>query len=125
MPIKKTKLSVDELLVEGKHPLNTEIEAVRSIIKSVDGSIVEQWKWNAPSYSYNGVDFVTFNLRPQDHIHLVFHNPVIEEVKSKLLVGNYVNRRMLYLKNIDEVQSNKSELKRIVNQIITTLKDMA
>lgn len=69
------------------HPFKAEVQALRKIIKKVDKHIAEEVKWNAPSYNYKGEYLVTFNLRAKQHIHLVFHNPMISRVKSKLLEG--------------------------------------
>lgn len=83
-PVSRTD-KVDEFLRELKHPLTAEIEAVRSIIKGVDKDIAEEVKWKAPSFNYKGEYLVTFNLRDEKRIHLVFHNPQISKVKSELL----------------------------------------
>src|SRR5690349_11291394 len=82
-PVSRTD-KVDEFLRELNHPLTAEVEAVRSIIKGVNKDIVEEVKWRAPSFSYKGAYLVTFNLWETERIHLVFHNPMIAKVKSKL-----------------------------------------
>src|SRR5687768_8656532 len=84
------------------HPLKAEIEAVRNIIKGANSKIGERIKWNVPSY-YFQEDIVTFNPRTDKHVHLVFHHPFIVKIKSDLLVGDYVDRRMTYLKNMAEI----------------------
>lgn len=79
------------------HPFKAEVQQVREIVKNVNPDITEQIKWNAPSFSYNGEFLVTFNLWEKKRIHLVFHNPMISKVKSKLLEGDYDHRRMACL----------------------------
>lgn len=108
---------VDAFIDKLKHPLKPEIEAVRTIIKSVSTKISERIKWNAPSYYYKE-DIVTFNVRPTEHVHLVFHHPTIVEVKSGILQGDYKDRRMAYFKDMKEVKANKKELQRIMNELI-------
>ncbi len=78
---------VNEFMQKLDHPFKAEVQALRKIIKKVDKHIAEEVKWNAPSYNYKGEYLVTFNLRAKQHIHLVFHNPMISRVKSKLLEG--------------------------------------
>ena len=99
------------------HPLKNEIEAVRKIIKNSDKKIGERIKWAAPSYYYKK-DLVTFNLRATKHVHLVFHHAAITKISSPLLEGDYKDRRMTYLKNMTEVQSNKKELERIMSELV-------
>lgn len=46
----RTNPDVDALLDTSKHPLRTEIDALRSIILAVDARIEEGVKWNAASF---------------------------------------------------------------------------
>lgn len=110
--------AVDEFLRGLSHPLTAEIEAVRAIIKGADKNINEEIKWKAPSFNYKGKYLVTFNLRDAKRIHLVFHNPMIPKVKSKLLEGDYKDRRMLYLADMKDIKAKKSELEKILKQLI-------
>lgn len=110
--------AVDEFLRGLRHPLKAEVEAVRSIIKSVDKNIHEEIKWKAPSFNYKGEYLVTFNLRDTKRIHLVFHNPKIPQVKSKLLEGDYKDRRMMYLADMKDVEAKKAELEKILKRLI-------
>ena len=103
-----------------EHPLKTEIEAVRNIIKDTDSRISERIKWAAPSYYYKE-DLVTFNHRAQDCVHLIFHHPNIEKITSPILEGNYVSRRMTYLRDMEEVETQKAEMERILKQLIIYL----
>ena len=116
-PVSRTD-KVDEFLRELNHPLKAEVEAVRSIIKSVNKDINEEVKWNAPSFNYKGEYLVTFNLRNTERIHLVFHNAKISNVKSELLEGDYKDRRMTYFADMKEIKAKKAELERILKQLI-------
>jgi uncharacterized protein YdhG (YjbR/CyaY superfamily) len=100
------------------HPLKPEIEAVRKIIKTANRKIAERIKWNAPSYYYKQ-DLVTFNLRATRHVHLVFHHPAIVEIKSDLLQGDYKDRRVIYLRNMQEVKRSKKDLENIMSELVT------
>lgn len=64
---------VIEFLNNVEHPLKKEMEEVRKIILSTNEHITEHIKWNAPSFSFNNEDRVTFNLQGKGFFRLVFH----------------------------------------------------
>lgn len=110
--------SVDAFMQNVDHPLKAEIESLRKIMRSASSEITEQIKWNAPSYSYRGEYLVTFNLRDKKRIHLVFHNPMIPRIKSPLLEGDYVDRRMTYFSDMQDIKAKKSELVQVLKQLV-------
>ncbi|MBK9014156.1 MAG: DUF1801 domain-containing protein [Saprospiraceae bacterium] len=85
---------VAEYMQNLEHPLKAEIEALRQIIKAANPAISERIKWNAPSY-YAKEDFLTFNHRMVDKVHLIFHHAKIAEIDSPILEGDYKDRRMV------------------------------
>jgi uncharacterized protein YdhG (YjbR/CyaY superfamily) len=109
---------VDEFMQALDHPLKAEVQIVRDIIKGVDKDIAEEIKWKAPSFNYKGEYLVTFNLREARRIHLVFHNPLIPKVKSNLLEGDYIDRRMVYFANMQDVKANKPALEKALKDLI-------
>jgi uncharacterized protein YdhG (YjbR/CyaY superfamily) len=113
-----TTEQVDEFMQQLNHPLKAEVEMVREIIKSVNPEIVEQIKWNAPSFSYKGEYLVTFNLWEKKRIHLVFHNPLIARVKSPLLEGDYDERRMAYFADQDDIRAKTPAMKKALQDLI-------
>lgn len=115
--------SVNAYMLKLKHPLKEEIEAVRKIIRTSDRRIKERIKWNAPSY-YCTEDLLTFNPRNQKAVHLVFHHPAIMKIKSPLLVGEYNNRKMAYLKDMQEIKKNKPELQKIMRRLTETIEKL-
>ncbi len=117
---KKTKETVDEYMARLEHPLKAEVQAVREIILGVNPNITEEVKWNAPSFSYTDY-IVTFNLRTDQHVHLVFHNPHIASIQSDLLQGDYVDRRMAYFTDMDDVKDKQAELERVVRELIAIM----
>lgn len=102
---------------ELKHPLKAEIDALRTIIKETDYRISERIKWKAPSY-YCKEDFLTFNHRMQDKVHLIFHNEAIPKINSVILEGDYKDRRMVYFKDMTDILAKKTELQRIIAELL-------
>lgn len=74
MSAKKVKLADDDVeafLRTLKHPLQTEIEAVRLIILGVSPAISEGVKWNAPSFRTEKDWFATINVRSTKTVQLI------------------------------------------------------
>lgn len=115
---KTFKGTVDAFMAAHETPLKAEVQAVRDIIKGVNPAIGEQIKWNAPSYFYNGVDMVTFQLRPKDYVHLVFHHPAIVNIQSDLLEGEYADRRMTYFSDMADIEAKRAELERVITTLL-------
>jgi uncharacterized protein YdhG (YjbR/CyaY superfamily) len=109
---------VDEFMHKLDHPFKAEVQMVREIIKNVNKDITEQIKWNAPSFSYKGESLVTLNLWEKKRIHLVFHNPMISKVKSKLLEGDYDHRRMAYFADQSDIQAKRKTLEKALKDLI-------
>lgn len=105
-----------------EHPLKAEIEVLRTIIKETDARILERIKWKAPSY-YCKEDFLTFNHRMQDKVHLIFHNEDIPKVNSDILEGDYKDRRMVYFKDLSDVLAKKTELQRIIADLLKLIEN--
>lgn len=64
---------VDSFLESLDHPLKPVIESLRLAVLDADEAITERIKWKAPSFCFDSVDRVTFNLRPLNHVQLIFH----------------------------------------------------
>ena len=56
-------------------------------------------------------------------VHLVFHHSSIVKIKSGLLEGDYKDRRMMYLRTMQEVEANKKELENIMNELVTLIEN--
>jgi uncharacterized protein YdhG (YjbR/CyaY superfamily) len=116
-PVSRTD-KVDEFMETLDHPYKAEVQAIRDIIKGVNKHITEEIKWKAPSFSCNSEYLVTFNLRDLTRIHLVFHNPMISKVKSKLLEGDYTDRRMAYFTDMRDIEMKKSVLEKALKDLV-------
>ncbi|HKH48386.1 MAG TPA: DUF1801 domain-containing protein [Thermoanaerobaculia bacterium] len=64
--------AVDAFLATLEHPHKESIQALRSLILSLDPRIREEIKWNAPSFLIQD-HFATFKLHPPTSIQLVLH----------------------------------------------------
>jgi len=116
-PINSTQ-KVNEFMDKLDHPFKAEVQAIRDIIKNVNKDITEEIKWKAPSFSYKGEYLVTFNLWEKQRIQLVFHNPQISKVKSKLLEGDYDHRRMTYFFDMNDIKAKRSALEKVLKDLI-------
>lgn len=115
---------VDDYMNRLDRPFKGEVQALRDIIKGVNADITEEIKWKAPSFSYRGAYLVTFNLRDPRRIMLVFHNPAIATVRSALLEGDYPDRRLAYITDMNDVKAKEAELADIIKQLVS-LEDKA
>lgn len=67
---------VDTYLASLDHPLAAQVSELRDAILALDARITERIKWKAPSFVVDGVDRVTFALRPGKGIELILHRGV-------------------------------------------------
>lgn len=64
----------DAFMRKLEHPSKREIEVIRALILQSGVPLEEGIKWNAPNYSHQGEDRLTFNLRGKGGgFRLVFH----------------------------------------------------
>ena len=98
------------------------VEYLRKAILSVDDSIAEHIKWNAPAFYYNGEmkasdpkeykrDMLVMNLR-KDKIMCVLPTGTIIRKNTELLEGDYTDgRRMIHFKGLDDIKAKEKQLK--------------
>lgn len=81
------KNKVELYIAQLNHPLKNEFLALRSAIVAHFPNATEIFKWNAPSYQLNGIDFLTFNLSKPSEIRLIFHRgaTVKEQLKERFI----------------------------------------
>lgn len=114
---KNKTAEVDAFMKDLKHPLKAEVEEIRSTIKAINPEITEEILREAPSFSYKDL-MLTFNLKREDTIHLIFLNPRIVNIDNDLLEGDYQDRRMMYINDKADLKVKKPELERIVRELI-------
>jgi uncharacterized protein YdeI (YjbR/CyaY-like superfamily) len=117
---------VMEFLWNTIHPFKEGIELIRKIILSSDKEITEHIKWKAPSFCYNGEDRITFNIRKNECIQLIFHRGakikdntefIFEEGKN-FLEWLAPDRAVVKFYSVEEVKAKKAILKKIVSKWI-------
>ena len=99
------------------HPFKKELNDLRELIKSTYPPISERIKWNAPSY-YTHVDVFTFNMSNKKEIRLVFHHPAVVQIQSPILEGDWKDRRLIYFRTVEEIAEKRSELERVILEMI-------
>ena len=67
-----TTAAVDEFMSSLEHPQKAVVEAIRSLMPSVDDSVREGVRWNAPSYRTHEY-FATTNLRSRMGVGVILH----------------------------------------------------
>lgn len=65
--------AVDSLIDALDHSQKDGVRRLRTTLLGSVPGLSEHVKWNAPSFVYEGVDRVTFRLRPGNVLQLVFH----------------------------------------------------
>lgn len=115
---------VTQFLEGQNHPLRQEIEMLRECILTANKTLAENIKWNGPNYCFAGEDRITMKIQPPKLIHLIFHRgaKVKEQPKEKLLIKDFGllewrgnDRAIATFRNMQEIESRKSELMEIVS----------
>jgi len=128
----KQKLSgtdaVTEFITASQHPLKEVMQALREIILAAHTAIAEHIKWNAPAFYYDAEmaafdakeykrDIVVYNIRKNDYILLIFPTGNVINDTTGLMDGDYEDgRRMVTIKNMEDLNTKKEALKEIMQQ---------
>ncbi len=118
--------SLEDVFTSLKQPRKSEVEALRKIILETEPELKEQLKWNAPSYSYNHDDRITFNLFNPDYTRLVFHAgaktkedkkaPPVFEDETGLLEWNSNIRATVIFSSLEQINESKQNLIKIIKK---------
>lgn len=106
--------AVDAFMATLKHPYKAEVEALRAIIKGADKRLVEQVKWNAPSYAYK-IDMGAFNPWEQGKVMFIFLFPKGKLIEDPIL-GDFGNRRLISFRDMAEVKRKKAAQVKVIKQ---------
>ncbi|MFI6323196.1 DUF1801 domain-containing protein [Nonomuraea sp. NPDC050556] len=117
---------VNRLMSTVDHPSKDAIEYLRAAILGVDPEITEQVKWNAPSFCFDGVDRVTFQLKSKD-IQLIFHRgakvrddgaPFTFDDESGLMDWRSSDRAVVTFKDLADVKTHEAAFLTLVERWI-------
>lgn len=122
---------VTEFLDNQNHPFRKEIEQLRNIILGANTELTENIKWNGPNYCFEKSDRITMKIQPPKVVQLIFHRgaKVLAQPTDKLinddfglLVWKENDRAIATFKNRNDIENNKENLLKIVNDWINAAK---
>jgi hypothetical protein len=124
---------VDEYMNKFQHPLKEVMEKLREFILSIDKTIGEEVKWNAPTFFYTGElkksdpkvfkrYLIVSNVHRKDYIMLVLPHGADADDNSGFLEGEYTDgRRLLKFHDLKELESKKKQLKKVVKDLLKNI----
>ena len=112
---KPTYANVDEFMRALDHPQKPEIDAVRAIIRGASRKLVEQVKWNAPSFRYL-MDLGAFNLRERGYVEFIIIFPPGARISksSEILEGHYTDRREIRFYDLADIEKKRPALVKVI-----------
>ncbi len=134
MAKQKTNLNseVTDSLDKQKHPFRKEIEQLRNCILSANPDLTENIKWNGPNYCFANEDRITMRIQPLiKQVQLIFHRGAKKQAQpkdklisnnSKMLLWKENDRAIATFKNMEDIESGKTELTKIINDWINATK---
>lgn len=102
-----------------------QIMLLRKLLFEAEPSLVETLKWNAPNYSYENEDRITFNtMNKQQIVKIVIHmgatkkenksgRPVINDT-SKIVEWNSDIRGTISFESFDDIHAKSGQFKKII-----------
>lgn len=118
----KQSQPVAEFMNALDHPLKPAIQELLEFMRTLDPSIGEEIKWNAPSF-YLKDYFATFRLFPIPNFQLILHsgskkqaNPVQKVIPDPTGILKWLakDRCMINFSSLADVQNNKKHLRTIL-----------
>jgi hypothetical protein len=117
--------TVTEFLADLPPEKREQVELLRRHISKVEPKLIESIKWNAPNYSYEGVDRITFNLQNKERVvQIIIHKGAVEKEDKKaepilkdesgLIKWNSNIRGTLSFASIKNIEDNAQELTHII-----------
>ena len=103
-----------------------EVNALRKIILKTNPRLDEHIKWNAPSYSLDGEDLITFNMHDKNHTRLVLHAgatrtedkdaPPAYHDESDMLDWKSDIRAVITFEDLDYIKRNEKQLEEVLGR---------
>ena len=118
---------VDAFMAALDHPLKSEVETLRGLIKRASPMLLERVKWNAPSYFLGKDDFAAFNLHNREFVQLIV---VFPKGKSAIDIdglteGEWVDRRMVKFTDAADIEWKANKLTKPVRAWVALVADKA
>ena len=122
--------TVSEFLESLDADKRDQVEALRAIILQTEPTLKEIIKWNAPNFTLDNEDRITFNvLNKENIVKLVLHmgatrkenkksKPVLNDTTA-LVEWNSDIRGMLKFKNLNDIEAKRDKISHIINQWLT------
>ncbi len=118
---------VDRFMSALVHPLKEGVSSLRCAMLDGNPDVSEHVEWNAPSFCHAGVDRVTFRLRPDARVQLVFHRGAKVRTDSAqfafddpsgLLTWLAPDRAVVTLEDADAIRLHQAEIVSLVTRWI-------
>lgn len=113
----KVNESVSQFLMLQKHPLNDEIELVRTIILETDERIEETIKWSSPTFMYKG-NIASFYMNAKKFVSLMFHKGASIKDDFGLLSGDGKETRVARFQDREDILKKKEALQAVIKEWI-------
>ncbi|WP_053351396.1 DUF1801 domain-containing protein [Leucobacter musarum] len=84
---------VEAWFAANPHALADGARSVRRAILSADARVTESVKWQAPSFTWNTIDFATFSMRRPDQLQVILHTGAKERLDIAEISVESVGRR--------------------------------
>lgn len=124
---------VQNFMEQLTHARESELEALRAIVRSAHPGLTEHIKWNAPSFCFQGNDRLTFNLSAKSAVRLVFHRGAKKRTTAQtgrliedpagLLQWASDDRAIATFTSLDEVITQEPALRDLVTRWVTASTD--
>lgn len=119
-----TYKTVNEFLNDLDEGKKSQVLQLREYILAAQPTLIEHIKWNAPSYVYDEVDRITFNLLNKEGVvKLVFHMGALRKedkngspvLQDKFAVIEWVSdiRGYITFKNLEDVLVKEEAVKQL------------
>jgi hypothetical protein len=105
------------------------VDALRSLIMAIDQPLVEEFKWNAPSFRLEDEHRVTLGIERDGSVRMVLHRGVSQkdtqdfEFRDPLKLAHWPakDRGVLKFRSLQDVTSQRDVLKSLVSRWLEIL----
>lgn len=108
---------VDAYMAAKSHPLEKEINRVRTIVLESDLRIGEVIKWSSPTFIYKG-NMASFFMNAKKNVSLMFHKGALLDDPHGVLDGDGKEGRVMRFKNMEDIEFKKDGLQAVVQSWI-------